>query len=337
MSTARRVIPNLTYNGVNAQELLYGKLEKFSLTEEASGESDSAELELEDRDRKWMNEWMPQQGDKIAGSLDFMDWNGDGRHEYLKLGTMMVDSFDMSGGSTIAKIKALSVPTASSFRTEERTKTWKEVTIQKILSEIAGKYGLTPVYEADEITIKSLEQSKKTDSSFLLETVKKYGLALKVYNQKLVVYDKARYEARNKVLTIKKTSIVGNEWDYHKDLEGFYTGAIVSYKGSNSSEKEITTTVGSTSGRTLKVNEQCDSVAEAQRLGKAKLREANEKVETLSCKIWPSAYLFASCVVALDEQDWGKAAGRYFADSVKTEVGSGGTTQTLELHKCLPT
>lgn len=336
MSTARRVIPNLTYNGVSAKEPLYGILKSVTYKEVASGESDSAELEVEDRDRKWMNEWMPQQGDKIAGSLDFMDWNGDGKHEILKLGTMMVDAFDESGGATTAKIKALSVPTASSFRTEERTKTWKEVTIQKILSEIAGKYGLTPIYEADEVTIKSLEQSKKTDSAFLLETVKKYGLALKVYNQKLVVYDKARYEKRNKVLTIKKTNIVDNEWDYHKDLEGFYTGAIVSYKGSNSSEKEITTTVGSTSGRTLKVNEQCDSVAEAQKLGKAKLREANEKVETFSCTIWPSAYLFASCVVVLDEKDWGKAGGRYFADEVTTKVG-GKTVQKLELHKCLPT
>ena len=55
-------------------------------------------------------------------------------------------------------------------------------------------YGLECVYDADEITIKRMEQNKRPDSEFLKELCSRYGLILKIYNRRLIVFSYENYE-----------------------------------------------------------------------------------------------------------------------------------------------
>ena len=58
----------------------------------------------------------------------------------------------------------------SSFTTTQRTKTWENVTIKEIGTEIAGRAGIALAWdvEGDPFTIKSVEQSEQTDCEFYM-------------------------------------------------------------------------------------------------------------------------------------------------------------------------
>ena len=76
----------------------------------------------------------------------------------------------------------------------KRSQTWESVTICQVAGEIASRYGLECVYDADEITIKRMEQNKRPDSEFLKELCSRYGLILKIYNRRLIVFSYENYE-----------------------------------------------------------------------------------------------------------------------------------------------
>lgn len=86
------------------------------------------------------------------------------------------------------------------------------------------RYKLNLSYSGPSITINAIEQSEKSDSAFLYEVCKSYGLSMKVFNSKIVIYDQTAQEKKKSVATLKRESFVDDNWDYEDALEGTYTG-----------------------------------------------------------------------------------------------------------------
>lgn len=336
MSNARKAVPALSFNGQNVSEKLAGYLESVSYEDVASGNSDSIDITLQNIDMKWLNQWYPTKGDKIGGGITFQDWNKEGEHLNLDCGTFILDEVKFSGGPLKVSLGGVAIPANESFKIRERTKTWKDVTIQNIADEIAKRYGLSLSYSGPTIMIASLEQSDKTDSAFLYDVCKKYGLSMKAFNSKIVIYDQTQQEKNAAAATISRASFVGDEWDYTDSLEGTYTGARISYKSGQDNE-EISVYLGlkaedAAGSRVLNITEVADSYDTAYYMAAAQVNQSNEKATTISGKIWPNPKICAGiCVNILG---MGKADGKYFVDKSTMEVSSSGTTQSVELHKC---
>lgn len=342
MSTGRRAVPALTFNGKNVTKILEDYLESVSYEDVAAGSSDSMSIKLQNIDMKWMNAWYPTKGDEIKGSITFKDWEKDGDTWKYDLGTTILDEIQFSGGPLICSFNSLAIPSSESFKTRERTKTWKKVTIKKIGSEITGRYGLGFIYNAGSITIDSLEQSNETDSAFLYSICDKYGLSMKTYRKKIVIYDMAKEEAKSPGLTIKRADILGDSWSYTDSLQGTYTGAKISYKPpkKNKKEKEISLFVGlkgenAKGSRVLRINETCDSKADARIKAAAAVNKSNREMTTLSGEILANPKLFAGRTIKIE--GLGRADGKYFVDKVTTELTASGVTQKFEAHKCQKT
>ena len=336
MSNARKAVPALSFNGQNVSEKLAGYLESVSYEDVASGNSDSIDITLQNIDMKWLNQWYPTKGDKISGGITFQDWNNEGEYLNLDCGTFILDKVKFSGGPLKVTLGGVAIPANESFKIRERTKTWKDVTIQNIADEIAKRYGLSLSYSGPTIMIGSLEQSDKTDSAFLYDVCKKYGLSMKVFNSKIVIYDQTQQEKNAAVDTISRESFVGDEWDYTDSLEGTYTGARISYKSGQDNE-EISVYLGlkaedAAGSRVLNITEVADNYDTAYYMAAAQVNQSNEKATTISGKIWPNPKICAGiCVNILG---MGKANGKYFVDKSTMEVSSSGTAQSVELHKC---
>ena len=177
---------------------------------------------------------------------------------------------------------------------------------------------------------------RKSDSSFLYDLCKDYGLGMKVYKNKIVIWGKSKYEGKKATATIKRADFIGDDWDYTDTLEGTYTGARTSYKKGNDS-KEISIYVGlvgekAKGARTLKISEQSDSENDARYKAAAKVNLENEKATVLTGTIFARPEIVAGICVTV--KDLGKADGKYFVDEVKTKVSDSGTTQEIQLHKC---
>lgn len=336
MSNARKAVPSLSFNGKNVSTKLADYLESVSCEDVASGSSDSIDITLQNIDMKWMNQWYPTKGDKISGSITFQDWNKDGENLKLDCGAFILDEVKFSGGPLKVSLGGVAIPANESFKVRERTKTWKNVTIKNIANEIAKRYGLSLSYSGPTITIASIEQSDKTDSAFLYDLCKKYGLSMKVFNNKIVIYDQTQQEKKAAVATITRESFIDDEWDYTDSIEGTYTGARISYKSGEDNE-EISVFLGlkaenAAGSRVLNITEVAEDYDTAYYMAAAQVNQSNEDATTISGKIWANPKICAGICVTISGM--GKADGKYFVDKSTVEVSDSRTTQTVELHKC---
>ena len=123
----------------------------------------------------------------------------------------------------------MSVPADGAFRETERTKTWEKVTVQEIGKEIASRAGIALAWDVEgtPFTIQSIEQSSQTDCDFYMQVCESYGYAMKVYAQKIVVFDREAYKKKDPVLTIRESDI--ESWSWKKTLAGTYTGGEYTY------------------------------------------------------------------------------------------------------------
>lgn len=191
MAEARRVIPDIDFNGKSAKKSLDGLTEQIEYDDVASGASDTLSIQVFNKDMKFLKGWLPKKGDRITASLTFKNWTKEGADKKLSCGDFLLDEMKMTGGPLVATLGGISIPTNSAIKSTNRTKTWKKVSIKQIAQEIAKRYSLKLIFDGPNYTIKSIEQTDKSDSSFLYDLCKDYGLGMKVYKSKIVIWGKS--------------------------------------------------------------------------------------------------------------------------------------------------
>lgn len=332
MEQGRRVTQTLTFSGKKVDVILKDYIESMTYTDVASGSSDTLSITLQNIDGNWLTKWYPKKGNTVSGGIIFKNWS-NGQDKKLNCGTFTMDDIKMKMGPKTADFSCVSAPAKESFKTRERDKTWEKITIQGIASEICGRYGLTLKYSGPSIMIKKLEQSNN-DSSFLSKLCEDYGLAMKIYRRKIVIYDIVKIEKKKAVATLSMKNFT--DVSFTDGIYGTYTGARVSYKSAND-DKEISIFVGTKGenakgSRVLKVNETCDSEAEARMKGAAQVNKSNMKATTLSATMFPNPKVCAGVCIRLGDE-FGKLKGKYFVDKVTWDVGGSVTSQKIEAHK----
>ena len=324
----RHASAEIIYNGAAVTTQLMGKHSEFTYTDPASGEADSLDIALNDRDRQWITAWLPTPGDTITAAINTYNWEREGDNRILRCGFFILDDFNFTGWPVTGTLSGVSVPVDSSFRETKRTKNWENITIQEIGKEIAKRAGISLVWDVtgEPFTIKNVEQSQQTDCDFYASLCKTYGLATKVYAQKIVVYDREEYKAKDPVAKITEEEI--GAWSWHKSLAGTYTGGEYTYTDPYT-EAEIKVSVG-TGARILKKSGKADSKADAERKIKAEVNSANHSATTLSVTITGRTDIVASmCITVVG---LGRFSGKYFVDKATSHLsGSGGYTMDLEL------
>lgn len=328
MSRARRVTVDVEYEHINITDNISGSMVSFSYTDVASGETDSISLSLQDREHRWMGSWAPKKCDNINAGVRFHDWDGEGDSWELFCGSFEVDDISMSGPPAICTVSAASIPRSKAFNEEERTKNWEEITVEEIASEIADRAGISLYYEADPIFVRSMEQDKQTDCKFLYSVCEKYGLAMKVFAEKIVIFDEALYESLSPATELRYSDLV--RYSYKSKLEGTYTGAKIAYSDPGTGEDHIVTVGGG--DRIKEINEEADSAVDAQRKAVAALNNANKGDTTLSGTVKARKELIASHCIKVS--GCGVMDGVYYLDKVTTRIGGNGASQqSFEAHK----
>lgn len=311
---ARKASVALTYNGVDAPTP-----NSFSYTDVASGASDSISVGMNDRDRKWIGAWFPVKGDTLQPTIRTENWEQDGKAVDFPCGTFHVDDFSFSGGPPLRlNLEALAVPADSSFKTTERTITYEDATLQEIGQEVAGRAGVALFYEAPAISIAKVEQNNQTDCDFYNSLVKLYGLALKIYNDKLVVFSEGVYEGKPKKATLTEQDFEPN-WTWNTKMVGTYTG--IKYQYTNSDKNKTFTVEAGGGDRILTSNVAAENLTEATIIALAALNEANKGTTTMSVRLKAAQGLIATDCIEI--AGLGKLSGKYYIEQVTHNIGSG--------------
>lgn len=344
MLDARRCLVIVTYNGKDISADLQQYLKSVSYTDNMSGEADDLQLTLEDRQGLWQASWMPEKGATLDVSVKVID---AGTEQVVRFGLFEIDEITSSGMPSEVCIKAVSVPDNNNLRGVERTRSWEKAELKSIANDIAGGAGLELLYDAKDYnpTIDRAEQSEQSDLSFLYKLCADHGLALKICNNQLVVFDEADYEAADAVAQLLKPGNIAADgaktikhlkrYSLSSKVRDVYKACHVKYQEGKDKQKiEATFTApDKTDGKTLEVNEQVSSIADAERLAKKRLREKNSAEISGSFDIIGCPELAAAAVIQLS--GFGVFDGKYILTQVRHEIGSGGYTTGVDMRRCL--
>lgn len=346
---ARRILPHIAYNGKDISDDISRYLTNISYTDELSGAADDLQLTLEDKDGLWLSDWFPEKGATLDAALESRYWNSsaDGP-EVVNFGTFEIDEIECSAMPSTVKIKAVSVPDNTTLRGAEHSRSWEKVTIKKIAEDIARGAQMELFWDADEGEQEDrIEQTEESDLSFLQKLCDDHGLALKVSAKKIVIFNLKDYEAKDAVFNFSRNTSFLTEaqavlptykladWSFRSAVRDVYKECKVEYQNEDSKEKisYTFTAPDKTVGKTLVVNQQVKSQAEAANLAKNELRKKN--AEEVQGAVTLRGQLSLSAGLTVNVVGFGVFDGKYLVKRVSHDIGTSGYTCKVELRRCL--
>ena len=79
----RSAAVDLTWNGAAVKSKMLGQTTEITYTDPASGEADSLDIAIHDRDRQWTVAWLPLAGDTLEAIIKLSDWEQDANSRAL--------------------------------------------------------------------------------------------------------------------------------------------------------------------------------------------------------------------------------------------------------------
>ena len=330
---ARRARIKVLYNKKDISADLAPHLKSFSFNDVMSGEADDISLTLEVRGELWQGDWLPVKGDTLTVSIITKEWQAENEGEKeLPLGLFEIDELDISAPPNEVKIKAVSVPDNAELRGVDKSRRWEDTTLKTIAKDIADGAKMELFFDGDNPDIKRAEQSQQSDLSFLAKLLKDHGLALKISDKKLIIFDELDYEKKKPIKTLTKEMLAS--FSLRTKTRDIYKACHVKYQKSDSDELiEYTFTPDKEKkGKTLEVNEEVKSLAEAEKLAKKKLREKNCEEITADIKLMGDFDLLAGNTIEL--KGFHSFDGKYIIVRGAHDIG-GGYSMSIDLRRCL--
>lgn len=332
---AREVRVKIIIAGKDVTRDLSPYLKSVSYEDVLSGETDTCELELHDVNRLFIADWFPKRGDTLELELIRESWQGDGQTEGLPLGLFEVDEITNSYPPSVAKIKGNSVPQNSKLRQMDVSKAWENVKLSQIAKEIADEAGAELFYDTQEDpTIKRAEMAELSCLAFLEKLCKDNGLALKVSDGKLIIFDEEKYEQQEPISTLDYDPSIIKNFSATATLTEIYKSCEVNYKDGKADEmyRAKFDAPDKEDGKTLRINQKVDNQAAADKLAKKKLRDKNKDEIKVNVTVIGRFDYLSGQVIKLTGH--GFYNGNYLIERATHKV-SGGYEVTLELRKCL--
>lgn len=334
---ARRAYISLNYSGIDISKEVSSDLLSFSYTDNASREADNISISLKDAKGKWGGPWFPTKSDIIKTDIHTLNWRKDGDKQKLPCGHFFVDEPEYSGRPKVLTINAIASPLNSNFSNTERSKSWKNISLRAIASDIANRAGLSLQYLGNNPTYSSIQQSEKTDSAFLLELCEQEGLSMKVTDSKIVIFAESEFEKRPSVATYKESSSSVLGYSFKSSLSNTaYAGVNVKYYDSTLGRKieflYSIREIDKEKDKIYQLNAKVKTGEEARRLAQNTLRKLNKTEFTGSLSVVGNIDLLGA--VCINLKDFGAFDGKYYIEKATHDIGDGYTTE-LEIRKVL--
>ena len=337
---ARRARLEMTFDGVSIPETLMRNVESLTYTDNEEYSCDDLSVVFADRDGNWIGSWASEAilataaERKITAKILFD--TGEQVRE-LDCGEFELDDVTISAPPMTANLKATSLPYASAIRKTVKSKVWKSTSLQKIAESIAKKGGLSLVWECSgEMAIEREEQYKQSDIAFLSHLCHERGVALKVTDGQLVLFDQSEFERRPTDGVIRMRDKGWLKFSLTTGEAGTKYGSCVV---TCFNEETGVTIKGKAkdddgdSSHVLNLNLAAKTQEYAERLAKAYLRLYNKSEVKASFTFPGNTSLAAGLKTTLE--GFGKFDGEYIISRAAHSVSSGGYTTTIQLRKVL--
>lgn len=341
---ARRTAVEIKFAGADITKDIKPYLLSVTYTDNEEDAADDLQIKIQDRDNIWLTSWLEEVIQaaaaaklKISATIKPENWRNEAA---LPTGDFELDSVEPSGPGAVVNIKGTSLPFSAPVRQTLKNKAWESYNLSGIANEIAGKAGMTCMFEAsNDPFYRRVEQIKTSDIDFLSRLCHNAGLSLKITDNTLVLFDQKDYEGKGAVFTIKRGA--GKYIKYKLGTgaaDTQYGSCRVSYTdpGSGKCIEGTYTASGedAKSGQCLEITARVADTDEAKALAEKNLRLHNKFTRTASFTLPGNTALVAGVTVMLE--DWGGWDGKHIIKQAKHTVdNSGGYTTQITVRRVL--
>lgn len=312
-------------------------LKGWSYTDNLSGQADDLQITLEDRQQLWIGDWFPDIGAKLKTKIIRNNWNDDNKKDELPLGIFEIDELAPKYPPSEVTIKALSVFQSSSLKGENKNRAWEKTKLSVVANDIATGAGLSLYYDVqDDPEYDRVEQTEQQDLPFLQKLCKDAGLALKVTDEQLAIFDEAVFEQQEPVLTIDRNKFRIKNYSGRATINGIYSACRLKYrspKGRKNYDYTFNPPNPPPTKRVLVLRERFDNLAEAERKAKKALREKNSQAWQFTITILADLRVLAGLVVVLN--NFGKFDGNWLITQCTHSQSGSGYETSMQLRRCL--
>ena len=332
--TPRHTDVVLKYNHVQVSNDIAKYLLGLTYTDHSSGQADDLQLSLEDTQQIWIKDWVPEKGDVVEAQINLVV---NDKTTTLDCGYFEIDELECNDPPAAVTIKAVSAALSSALRGEENTRAWENIKLKDIATELATKAEMSVSYLAEYNPLyKRRDQTDQSDLAFLMDCCEKAGLALKVTNDTLVVFDEEEFEQKDPIATLErgKSNIISAR--FKTKTRDVYRACVVKYKDPSTGqtfEYIFEPENAPATGQLLKISERVESPEEGKLLARKRLREKNLKENMASMKVVGDPLFVAGTVIAV--KGYGKFDGNYYITQATHGCGNSGYTVDLEMHKTM--
>ena len=338
----REATLTITINGKTVTSDLLPYLISLNYTDKSDDELDDFDITLEDREKLFQNKWALEDGATIEAYVTCTNWFTLGDRWMLDFGEFQCDELEFSAsmsGDTVS-IKGLPSAVTTSIKGEKKTRTWNNVKLETVISDIADENDLNYRLQIDDTGKNEIhnriDQRSETDLEFLQRIVKEYGYRVVVKSDYVIVYSGQTADGTDPIVMIRKLSNITSA-RFKRKLDAVYSGATVS--NTNTGDGTTSTSTITPTGdvpktkKQLKVDTRCETAAQSERVAKAELREKNAERLTGSLSMMGDPRMRAGRVLQIS--GFGAFDGKYSIKEAKHSFSSSGYTTEVELEEAL--
>lgn len=319
----------ITYAGTDISRDIAPDLLSFTYTDHDGGKSDDVAITLKNDHGRWHGPWLPARGDKITATIV---QEGEGARFALPCGTFTVDELEATGPPSTVAIKGASVPVETNILRRKRSRAWESVRLSEMVRDVAKAGELAVLYMIkNDPFYDRRDQRDETDMAFLRRMCKDEGFDLKCTDEQLVVFDPRELSAAAPVVTLTLGLSDIRAWRFVAQNHDVYYKCTVEYLNPKDGKLKSFTykQPGMDEGKTKKVVKRAANRAEAERMAKAALYEANRNEVSGAIEVAGDTRLVAGATVLVI--GFGRFDGKYFIRQAVHTVSNGYTT-AIELN-----
>lgn len=188
------------YNNRNITNDISKYMLSLTYSDKVKGESDEVEIELEDVDELWKNNWYPEKGAKLTVTIGT-----------LKCGVFEIDEIEIKGPPDTVTIRGMATGITNTLRTKKSDAN-ENKTLKQIAQKIADRNGFD-MFEnlpgsIPYLTFTRSTQNKETDLAYLKRISQDNGVVFSVKDNKMVFDSIYNLENRKESFTVDKTDII---------------------------------------------------------------------------------------------------------------------------------
>lgn len=348
---ARKAYARVIIENQDVTALLSSFITGFSYSDSIEGEADVAALELADPTGIWSTDWFPQRGSIAQVELVKEDWDEPNTVEVFPIGAMEIDEITAEFPPMKVRIRLNSVTNCSGIRGVDGFRSWEKVNLRRIASDIASEAGLGLYFDAEDFQLQRVEQSQESSIALLKKLCADNGLILKVADNTIIIVDAYKYESQPPVTTLVYGSSAIKTFMATASISKIYGDVNVVFKNNSVADfflktfemfagnagvnvRSITENLANGAGGVVKtITQKVSSEAEARRLARSKLREANKEEWKVTIVVVGDFIYTAGNVVNLS--NFGAWAGNYIISKSTHKISQSGYETAIELHRCL--